>query len=236
MSSLRVIRNTKAVFTKQMLSFFTNMGFYGPAAFFLGLAFLFSILAPGSEEEVVPQFVILFTGISMISVSAGFIAEDRMTMNLRFMSMAGVRPYQYLIASAATLLLIAFAALLVYGLIGRYSGQDFVDFLIIAMLGAVNSILLGTTFGLHKVLSNFAIVIGLLLGIGPNFAEFNETLHNIFFFTYTMQVNLTMRGEAYISDSVPIMLANTAVILIAFIIMNTRVNLDGERKKRLKVA
>ena len=226
------MRNIKAVFTKQTLSYFTNPSFYGAAGTFLLLTFVFIILVPGVEAEVVPQFVTLFTGISMIGAAAGFIGEDRATMNLRFMGMAGVKPYQYLIASAATLLIISFGALILYGLMGRFSGQDFIQFMAVTMLGAVNSILFGTTLGLHKILSNYAIVAGLLLGIGPNFAGFNDTLFNIFRLAYTQQVNLTIRGEVSFADSLPILLANTAVLLAAFLVMNTRVGLDGEKIKQ----
>ena len=224
------MRKIKAVFTKHMLSYFRNPAFYGAAGSFMLLTFAFTLFLPGSEVEVVPQFVTLFTGISMIGAAAGFIGEDRATMNLRFMGMAGVKPYQYLIASASALLLISFAALLLYGLMGRYSGREFVQFIAVTMLGAVNSILLGTTLGLHKVLSNFAIVAGLLLGIGPNFANFNDTLFNIFRLAYTQQVNLTIRGELYFADSIPIILANTASLLAAFLVMNARVGLDGEKQ------
>ena len=226
---MRALRNIKAVFTKQTLSYFRNPSFFGPAGSFLILTLAFSVFLPESVSEIVPQFVTLFTGISMIGVSAGFIGEDRATMNLRFMGMAGVKPYQYLMASAATLLLISFAVLIVYGLIGRYSGPMFIQFIAVTMLGAVNSILLGTTLGLHKILSNFAIVAGLLLGIGPNFANFNDTLFNVFRLAYTQQVNLTIRGEISFADSLPILLANMAVLLVAFWVMNARVGLDGEK-------
>ena len=231
---MRTFRNIKAIFTKQTLSYFKNLDFCAAAGFFMALAFAFTLLAPGSEEVVIPQFVTLFTGISMIGAAAGFIREDRRTMNLRFMSMAGVKPYQYLIASSATLLLVSFGALIVYGLLGRHSGQDLIQFLAVTMLGAVNSILFGTTLGLHKVLGNFSLVVGLLLGVGPNFAGFNDTLFNIFRFTYTQQVNLTILGEISFAESLPIILANTAVLLVAFLIMNLRIGLDGERLQKVK--
>ena len=226
------MRNIKAVFTKQILSYFKNPSFYAAAAFFMGLTVVFVILVPGVEAVVVPQFVTLFTGISMIGTAAGFIAEDRDTMNLRFMGMAGVKPYQYLIASAATLLLISFGALILYGLMGRYSGEEFVLFMAVTMLGAVNSILLGTAFGLHKDLFGLALPVGLLLGIGPIFADANETLFNIFRLAYTQQVNLTIRAEISFAESLPIILANMAVLLVLFFVMNGRVGLDGERIKQ----
>ena len=78
-------------------------------------------------------------------------------------------------------------------------------------------------------LSGYVMVPALLLGIGPNFATVNDTLFNIFRLSYTMQINLVVRGEAYFADSVPLVLANTAVLLVLFFVMHSRVGLDGEK-------
>ena len=86
--------------------------------------------------------------------------------------------------------------------------------------------------GLHKVLSMFAMPLGLVFGIGPQFAEVNDTLYNAFMLVYTQQTNLTIRGERYFSDSLPIMFGNMAVFFVLFLIVNALYNLDGERKKR----
>jgi hypothetical protein len=167
----------------------------------------------------------------MIGTAAGFIAEDRATMNLRFMGMAGVKPYQYLIGTCGALLLISLGILILFGLIGLYTGAAMVNFLIFSMLGAANSMLLGITLSLSK-LAPFTPIFGMLLGIGPMFADANEVLATIFHFTYTQQVNTIIReGDIVVGFSEPlqIIFINMAVLLIAFIVMNTRNGLDGEK-------
>jgi len=225
------MRNIKAVFTKQILSFFKNPSMYGAPASFLLLPFVMLILIADIEMDIVAaQFVVMFVGISMVGTAAAFIMEDRATMNLRFMGMAGVKPYQYLIATCAALLLISFGALILFGLIGQHRGEAMIIFLIVSMLGAANSMLLGITLGLSK-LAPFTSLVGMLLGIGPMFSGANEVLERIFHFTYTQQVTNALRGDLDISleYAMRIILINTAVLLVAFIIMNIRTGLDGER-------
>ena len=227
------MRNIKAVFKKQMLSFFKNPAFYGAPFFFLLLPLLFIILIPGAAYDraaIVSQFVTIFIGISMIGTAAGFIAEDRSTMNLRFMSMAGVKPHQYLIGSAGALLIISLGANVYFGLLSGHSGHVLLSFLSIAMLGVINSLLLGITFGLSR-LANFTMVVALVLGIGSVFSDINETLSRIFYFTFTHQVNTAVRGDLSggLARTYQMLLINMAVLLVLFLLTNIRSGLDGDR-------
>ncbi|MCL2856673.1 MAG: hypothetical protein FWE19_02970 [Oscillospiraceae bacterium] len=227
------MRNIKAVFTKQILSFFRNPGMFGtPVAFLLFPFVMMLLLADAEMDLIVAQFVVMFVGISMIGTSHGFIAEDRATMNLRFMGMAGVKPYQYLISTCAALLFISLIALILFGLIGQHWGASFMSFLLISILGAFCSMLFGITLSLSK-LGPFTPLFGMLLGIGPMFSEANEVLSNIFHFTYTQQVSNILRGEegltVSLTEPLQIILINMAVILFAFVFMNVTNGLDGER-------
>ena len=225
------MRNIKAVFIKQILSYVKNPAMYATPITFLLIPLAFRIFIPDvPPAEIVPQFIVMFIGISMIGASSGFIAEDRVTMNLRFMGMAGVKPYQYLIGTCSTLLIASFVAIVLFGLIGQHSGQALVNFVVISMLGATNSMLFGITLSLSK-LANFTMLAAMLLGVGPIFAGANEALANIFNFTYTMQVNNVVSGDltANPMEAIQIILINMAVILVAFIVLNIRNGLDGEK-------
>jgi len=207
---------------------------WGMPASFLAIPFAILLLVPVPDDEVsiiVSQFVVMFAGISMIGISSGFIAEDRTTMNLRFMGMAGVKPYQYLIGTCATLLLVSLGVNFLFALQGQYTDEILLNFMIISMLGTTNSMLLGITLGLSKI-GTLTPLFGLLLGVGPIFADANETLSQIFHYTYTYQVASVIRG-GYLSEDITnilqIILINTVVILAAFIFMNLRNGLDGER-------
>ncbi|MCL2873535.1 MAG: hypothetical protein FWE29_01230 [Defluviitaleaceae bacterium] len=230
------MRNINAVFIKQMQSFFKNPAMYGAPMFFLGIPFFILLLVADAATDrhlIISQFVVMFIGISMIATSSGFIMEDRSTMNLRFMGMAGVKPYQYLIGTCTALLIISIGAIACFGIMLQYSGEEMAGFLIISLLGAVTSMLLGITLSLSKI-GGFTGIIGLLLGVGPIFAEANEVLANIFHFTYTMQITVVIRegNIANLTESIQIVVINMIVILIAFLLMNTRTGLDGEKIQR----
>ena len=226
------MRNIRAVFTKQVLSFFKNPSMYGAPAFFLLLPIMFVFFVPGLAENanlVVAQFVVLFVGISMIGTASGFLAEDRATMNLRFMGMAGVKPYQYLIGTCVGLILISFVAIIAFSIIGGL-WRDFVvfgNFIIVSMLGAICSMLLGITLSLTK-LAPFTMIFAMVLGIGPIFAEANDSLANIFEFVYTHRVNITILEYLYhdITETLRVIFLNMAILLVAFIFTSARRRLD----------
>jgi|GEM_PF-570271 len=264
------MRKIKAVFKKQLISYLKNPARWGAPATFLLLPFILVVSNPDANRTLMPiQFVIMFVGISMIGGSAGIIMEDRQTMNLRFMGMAGVKPWQYLMATCGVLLLVSLGVLTLFGLIKGHSGAIMVNFLIVTMLASACSMLLGITIGLSK-LAPFTMIVGILLGIGPVLAvDFGiDALSRFFYFTHTYQINVALRGGAAslpnvttldelssvynISDlndliafirelntpsdlatlpmaSIRVLLINMGVILLAFIGMNMRYGLDGER-------
>jgi len=227
------MRIIKAIFIKQLLSYIKNPERWGAPATFLLIPFLFLVLVPGADMAILTaQFIIMFVGISMVGGSAGFIREDQATMNLRFMGMAGVKPYQYLIATSAVLLLVSLGILFLFGLISGHSGQVMINFLILSMIGSATSMLFGITLGLSK-LAPFTLIFGILLGVGPVLATDagSEIMAQIFYFTFTSQVNIALREDLSVlpMGAIQVVLANMAVMLILFVVMNARVGLDGEK-------
>jgi len=231
------MRKIRAVFTKQTLSFIRNPARWGVPVAFLFIPFMFLLLVPGMLESdevvnIVPQFTIMFIGISMIGSSAGFITEDRMTMNLRFMGMAGVKPYQYLIGTSATILLVSLIALILFGLMMGHTGGAMVNFLTISMLGAACSMLLGITLSLSKI-APFTPIVGLLLGVLPIMGDFNVPhLTEFFSFTFTQQINYAMRKELTVlpTEAFQVIAINFVVLLAVFLLINARTGLDGEKR------
>lgn len=221
------MRNVKAIFIKQILSFCKNPAMIGTPVAFLALPLAFILLIPGLSEDggtyaITAQFTMLFVGISMVGTAGGLIAEDRATMNLRFMGMAGVKPYQYMLATCGALLVISVCMLSLLGLIGRHSGEAYLNFLIISVLGGATSMLLGVTLSLSKA-APFTPIVGLLLGMGPMFAEGNEFLARIFQFVYTYRINHTLREglTESLAEPLQVILINLAVVLAAFIAANS---------------
>ena len=221
------MRNIKAIFTKQILSFFKKPAIISSSAAFLAFPIIFSLLITDSDpRELVNIFAIMFIGVSMIGTASSFLMEDSSTMNLRFMAMAGMRPFQYLIGTSSALLLIAFGALVIFSAVGGYFNEEMIIFLTLTMLGAAVSVLLGITLGLSRT-TWLSQPLAMVLGFGPVISDTNERLANIFQFTYTQQVSFAIRDlSGDMTRPVQIVLANMAVILLVFILMNRKHGLD----------
>ena len=197
-------------------------------AFLLGLSILLVFLV---EDFSVNLFTLMYIGIAMISTASSFIWEDRLTMNLRFMAMAGVKPYQYLLGTGGALLLVSFVILFLFSVVGGYFGGEMVTFLSLTMLGAAASILLGITVALTKPsLAWIGAVVPYVFGFAPMLAELNESMASAFYFTFTQQINIAVTGMAEGLDptrSFQIVFANIGIILLAFVIMHKKNGLEG---------
>jgi len=177
-----------------------------------------------SAAEFVRMFVPMFVGMSMVGTSSAFVMGDRATMNLRFMSMAGVKPYQYLAGTGGSLLAISFVIMVIYSQISGYWGNELLAFLAIGTLGASIAILLGMSIGMFKY-PWLGQPVGMLLAFGTMLSEANETLANIFRFSFIQQLNdafnsLVEYGNVNMAQTMPILLVNAAVVVAMFVLVN----------------
>jgi len=140
-----------------------------------------------SDITQVGLFVIFFIGMAIVSSTSMMVQEDKTTKNLQFMAMANVKPYQYLLATVPALIIPVFILLILFGLLGGYIIAYPLSFMALTLSSAMVSIMLGVTIGLSKV-PTLAMPIALLLGMGPQLIERNETLANTLQFLYVMQV------------------------------------------------
>ena len=210
------MRNMKAIFIKQIRSMIKNPLLIGQGIMFIIMIVVMTFLmSPDRECDVcIPAYVcetclrenpihslpsptiagmfsVMFMGMVMIGSSSALVQEDKTTHNLRFMTMSGMKPYQYLIGTASALFLVAVSLLFFYALAGRYFGLDTLRFLLLTGSGALVSILFGIAMGLSKMPA-IATPISILFGFGPMFSNFNENMARWLHFTYTQQVNLAI--------------------------------------------
>jgi len=238
------MKNTKAIFFKQFQSLVRSPGMIVQAVLFLVLVIVMSFLIRGHEEtdcetcipayecaqciednahtntpepSLTGLFTVMFVGFVMIGAAAALVNEDKTTKNLRFMAMADVKPWQYMIGTLASMILLAIGILVLYALVGRYFGIQMLWFVAATASGAVVSIILGLTVGLSKV-PGIATILSLVLGLGPMLSGFNDALAEILRFTYTQQVNLAISDlNGDMTSNFIIIGANGAVILLLFI-------------------
>ena len=170
----------------------------------------------------IAAFAIIFVGLALVGSASGQVAEDKSTTNLRFMAMADVRPWQYLIGTFAAMIIVMSTMLIFYALLGGYFGVNMIRFMSIGVLGGAVSILLGIVIGLSKV-PILATPISLVLGLGPTLAAGNETVANLLRFTFIQQVNIAFADlDADLTSNFLIVAVNGAVILLVFFIMHRK--------------
>ena len=220
--------NIKAIFKVSVVSYFKIPAIIGTTAFLVLLPLVFYLITQDGEAssaEFVNMFAPMFVGLGTVGTASSFVMGDKVTMNLRFMSMAGVKPFQYLVGTGGALLVISFGVMAVYSQIAGYRNEDLAIFLALGTFGASIAILLGMSIGMFKF-PWLGQPIGMLLAFGTMFSEVNETLAAVFYFTFTQQLHNAFSALAYeygyvsITQVMPIMLGNAIVVLLLFVLIN----------------
>ena len=239
------MNNIKAIFIKQFQSMLKNPVLIGQAILYLAIVLVLTFFIGGPPEDCdscIPAYVcaqclednppldtpnpslaglftVMFVGLALVGAASALVIEDKTTQNLRFMSMARVKPGQYMLGTTTAMFSLIFVILICYALSGRYLGIDMLWFMAVTMSGAIVSILLGIVMALSKAPA-LTTPISLFLGMGPMLSTFNETLARGLRFTYTQQINLAVSDlSGDLSSNFIIIGINGAVTLLLFIIM-----------------
>jgi len=251
------MKNIKAVFIKQFQSLLKNPVMLAQALFYLVLILIITFLV-GTNDDIechvcIPAYVcatcleanppldvptpsitglftVLFVGLAMVGAASALVVEDKTTKNLRFMTMAKVKPKEYLIGTAASMASLSFVVLLLFAIVGRYFGVQMLWFMAVTGFGAVVSMLFGITLGLSKY-PYLTTPLSLIVGMGPMLSSFNETLAHALRFTYTQQINLAVSDfhSGYpldLTNNFLIIGANGLVVLVLFVWMLRKGSLD----------
>lgn len=167
-------------------------------------------------------FTVIFVGLALVSSASALVNEDKTTTNLRFMAMADVKPYQYLIGTVASTIIVVAVMLVFYALLGGYIGTYMLKFMAVGLAGGLVSILLGIVIGLSKV-PILAMPLSIVLGLGPTMSNFNESLANLLRFTFIQQVHIGISDlDADLTSNFLIIGINGAVVLLVFILMHRK--------------
>lgn len=170
----------------------------------------------------ISMFAVIFVGLALVGSASAMVSEDKTTMNLRFMAMADVRPWQYLLATLGSMIIAVSAMLSLFALAGGYFGMDFVRYMALGVSGGLVSVLFGITIGLSRF-PLLAMPISIMLGLGPGFANANEALANVLRFTFIQQVNIGMAElDADLSNNFMIIGINGLVFLGIFFWMHRK--------------
>ena len=171
----------------------------------------------------------VFAGMGLIPIVAGIIAEDIEKKSLRFLSMAGIKPSQYLLGVGGVIIFVSLFTSAAFSLIAGFTGLDFLIFMAAMMSGVAGSIVLGATFGImtknQQASAGITMPVALILGFGPIMAQMNPNIARFLHVFYTQQLNviadyLTIGGiDTPLWQSFGIMWANIAVLILLFVLV-----------------
>ncbi|MCL1788943.1 MAG: ABC transporter permease [Oscillospiraceae bacterium] len=230
------MRRIKAIFIKQAKDMLKNPIALLPFIIFPVIALIMTeLVAKGNEDIPDNMFVTMmsaiFAGFGMLQSSAAIIAEDIEKKSLRFLIMAGVKPYEYLLGIGGFLLFAGVVVSASFGLIGGFTSTDFLKFFTVMIISISSSVTLGATIGLmsknQQAAAGASVPIAVILGFTPMIANFNETVEKAAGILYTQQLNVIVNDfSANFIKAIVIMGINITVLAVLFII--------AYRKKGLK--
>jgi len=220
------MRSIAAIFIKQALDMIKNRALLPQYLIFPLVAFCTTELIAKAEEAIpdgmfVSLLAPIFTGMILMMTSAEIIAEDKERRSIRFLVMAGVKPYEYLLGIGCVVLIAAAVVSAMFGFIGGFTGEEFLKFMAIMMLGAAASMVCGAAIGMVSKNQQTAMVlcmpVAIVLGFSPMIAVFNETARDIFGMFYTLQMESVVSDfSSNLMEPFLVTLANIAVLLLLF--------------------
>ena len=165
-------------------------------------------------------FAAMLVGSGPMMAIANNVAEDSEYKGLRFLVMAGVKPWQYLLGLAGSVYLASAVSLAALALIGGFGGDLLVRFVIVAALGLIVSTILGGAIGIFakNVQQATAIYtpVMMVLAFTPMLALFNETIARVAEFLFPYQIFMVILNPYADFARALIVIAANAVVLLAF--------------------
>ena len=220
-----------AIFIKQLNDLPKNISVSLLYVLFPVLAFVMGSVM-GDMEIQAAMFAASFVGITPMIAICMTVAEDREYKGLRFLVMAGVKPYQYLLGLGSFVLLMSLLPLAVFVWLGGFTGLHLAYFAGASLLALVASCIFGAAIGIFakNVQQATAIYtpIMMILMFMPMFATVNETLEMIAGYVFSFQILLVAANpEADMARAFIIIAANAVVLLGFFIFAYKKKGLRG---------
>jgi len=229
--------SARSIFIKQLKDTLKNRMVLVQFIVFPVMAFVMTEFVAKTSDTIpdtifVTMFGAMFVGMTPLMMTNSAIAEDRERKSLRFLVMAGVRPYEYLLGVGGFVMLICSIISVAFGLIGGFSGPEFVKFVAVLIMGSAASALLGSAIGIISKNQQAAAAIGtpifMILAFSPMIAQFNPSVGKMTGIFYTQQVNLLVNDfSAGAAKPLLIILANIIVLAVLFMLAYNKKGLRG---------
>ncbi|MCL1912455.1 MAG: ABC transporter permease [Eubacteriaceae bacterium] len=219
------MRSIKAIFIKQAKDIFKNPMVLVLFIILPVVALIMTQLVAKSNDDIpsnmfVTMMAAIFAGMGLVTAASGVIAEDIERKSLRFLIIAGVTPYQYLIGTGGFYLLAGTATSVVFALIGDFAFTETLKFLAIMITGTAASIILGAAIGMlsknQQAATSLGMPVAVIVGFTPMIATFNETVAKVAGVLYTQQINVVV-NDFSVSLARPLLIVAANIVVFTFL-------------------
>lgn len=223
------MNRTLAIFKKQLKDTLKNKMTLLQFIMFPIVSFLLTEFVAKSNDDLSDTyFVTLFATMYIAMVPlinmAGILSEEREKKSLRMLVMSNVKPLEYLIGVGSYVMLLCALGGAAFGLMGGYSGSEFLRFELIMILGSITSLLFGSAVGIisknQGAANALAMPVAIIAGFMPMVALFNEKFASAAKILYTQQINFMMNDISVSNFSLNrfiIIGVNMLIFLLVFI-------------------
>ena len=215
------MRNIGTIFLKQIMETFKNKTILIQFVMFPAFSF---IMENTIKMENMPEhffmklFAVMFVGMAPLTCMSSVISEEKEKNTLRVLMMSNVKPAQYLLGVGIYIWTMCMIGAVVFALCGKYSGNDFVTFMLIMAAGILLSAMTGAIIGIcsknQMTATSVTIPVMMVFSFLPMISMFNESIGKVAKITYSQQISLLINGIGVTK----IGLENIAVIVMNLII------------------
>ena len=168
-------------------------------------------------------FSVMYMGMAPLTSTASIISEEKEKNTLRVLTMANVKPWEYLLGVGIYVWVICMigAGVMATGM----KNEDIPYYLPVMAVGFGISILAGACIGIfarnQMTATSIVMPVMLVFAFSPMLAMFNESIEKVARFAYTQQLKTLMDDMTFDgirTDSIIILVVNAAIMAVLFFI------------------
>ncbi|MCR5509649.1 MAG: ABC transporter permease [Lachnospiraceae bacterium] len=168
-------------------------------------------------------FSVMYMGMAPLTSTASIISEEKEKNTLRVLTMANVKPWEYLLGVGIYVWVICMigAGVMAMGM----KNEDIPYYLPVMAVGFGISILAGACIGIfarnQMTATSIVMPVMLVFAFSPMLAMFNESIEKVARFAYTQQLKTLMDDMTFDgirTDSILILAVNAAMMAVLFFI------------------
>ena len=166
-------------------------------------------------------FSVMYIGMAPLTATASIISEEKEKNTLRVLTMANVRPWQYLLGVGIYVWVICMAGA---GVIATgFEGEEITFYMLIMAVGFIISIVAGACVGIYSknqmTATSVVMPVMMVFAFAPMLAMFNDKIEKVARFIFTQQLRTLldkMTFDSIKTDTLIILVVNALLMTVLF--------------------